>query len=205
MVDERTAMLNLRPAVGRVVAPLAGWLLRVGVTPDMVTVAGTIGAVVGAFAFFARGSFFLGTAVVTLSVLTDALDGAMARLRGVSGPWGAFLDSTMDRIADASIFSALVLWYAGDGDSDVLLALSLFCLVSGVVISYAKARAEGLGMTCNVGIAERLERLVAVLAGTLLAGLGLEQGLVVALVLLAVVSLITVGQRLVEVRRQAVS
>lgn len=198
-------MLNLRPAVGRVVAPLAAWLLRVGVTPDMVTVAGTVGAVAGSLAFFPRGSFFIGTAIVTLSVLTDALDGAMARLRGVSGPWGAFLDSTMDRIADASIFSALVLWYAGNGDSDVLMALSLLCLVSGVVISYAKARAEGLGMTCNVGIAERLERLIAVLAGTLLAGLGFEQGLAGALVLLAIVSLITVGQRLAEVRRQAVS
>jgi CDP-diacylglycerol--glycerol-3-phosphate 3-phosphatidyltransferase len=198
-------MLNLRPAVGRVVAPLAAWLLRVGVTPDMITVAGTVGAVVGAFAFFARGSFLIGTIVVTLSVLTDALDGAVARMRGVSGPWGAFLDSTMDRIADASIFGALVLWYAGDGDSDVLLALSLFCLVSGVVISYAKARAEGLGMTCNVGLAERLERLIAVLAGTALAGFGLEQGLAVALWLLAAASLVTVGQRLREVHRQAVT
>lgn len=197
-------MLNLRPAVGRVVAPLAAWLLRVGVTPDMVTVAGTVGAVTGALVFFTRGHFFLGTAVVTLSVLTDALDGAMARLRGVSGPWGAFLDSTMDRIADAAIFSSLVLWYAGEGDSDALLALSLLCLVSGVVISYAKARAEGLGMTCNVGIAERLERLIAVLAGTLLAGIGLEQGLAVALVVLAVASVVTVGQRLAEVHRQAV-
>lgn len=197
-------MLNLRPAVGRVVAPLAARLLRAGVTPDMVTVAGTIGAVVGAFAFFPRGSFFLGTAVVTLAVLTDALDGAMARLRGLSGSWGAFLDSTMDRIADASIFSALVLWYAGDGDSTVLLCVTLFCLVSGVVTSYAKARAEGLGMTADVGIAERLERLIVVLAGTLLAGLGLELGLAVALWVLAVASAITVGQRLVEVRRQAV-
>lgn len=198
-------MLNLRPAVGRVVGPLAARLLRAGITPDMVTVAGTIGAVVGAFAFFPRGSFFLGTAVVTLSVLTDALDGAMARLRGVSGSWGAFLDSTMDRIADASIFSALVLWYAGDGDSTLLLCVTLFCLVSGVVTSYVKARAEGLGMTANVGIAERLERLIVVLAGTLLAGLGLEQGLAVALWVLAVASAVTVGQRLVEVRRQAVA
>ena len=197
-------MLNLRPAAGRVIAPLATWLLRVGVTPDMVTVAGTVGAVVGAFAFFPRGSFFVGTLVVTLSVLTDALDGAMARLRGVSGSWGAFLDSTMDRIADASIFAAIVLWYAGEGDSTVLLSVALFCLVAGVVTSYAKARAEGLGMTCNVGIAERLERLIAVLAGTALAGFGLEQGLAVALWLLAVASAVTVGQRLVEVRRQAV-
>jgi CDP-diacylglycerol--glycerol-3-phosphate 3-phosphatidyltransferase len=197
-------MLNLRPAAGRVVAPLATWLLRVGVTPDMVTVAGTVGAVVGAFAFFPRGSFFVGTLVVTLSVLTDALDGAMARLRGISGSWGAFLDSTMDRIADASIFGALVLWYAGDGDSTLLLGVALFCLVAGVVTSYAKARAEGLGMTCNVGIAERLERLIAVLAGTALAGFGWHGGLAIALWVLAVASAVTVGQRLVEVRRQAV-
>jgi len=197
-------MLNLRPAVGRVVAPLAGWLLRIGVTPDMVTVAGTLAAVVGAFAFFPRGSFFIGTAVVTLAVLTDALDGAMARQRGVSGSWGAFLDSTMDRIADAAILGALILWFAGDGDSMVLLSVTLFCMVSGVVTSYAKARAEGLGMTCNVGIAERLERLIAVLAGTLLAGLGFETGLAGALWLLAAASAVTVGQRLVEVRRQTV-
>lgn len=198
-------MLNLRPAVGRVVGPLAARLLRAGITPDMVTVAGTIGVVVGALAFFPRGSFFVGTAVVTLSVLTDALDGAMARLRGAAGNWGAFLDSTMDRIADASIFSALVLWYAGEGDSTVLLGVTLFCLVSGVLTSYAKARAEGLGMTANVGIAERLERLIVVLAGTLLAGLGIEQGLAVALWVLAAASAVTVGQRLVEVRRQAVA
>lgn len=197
-------MLNLRPAVGRVVAPLAATLLRLGVTPDMVTVTGTVGAVVAAFAFFPRGSFFLGTAFVTLAVLTDALDGAMARLRGLGGPWGAFLDSTLDRIADAAIFSALALWYAGRGDSRLLLCVTLFCLVSGIVTSYAKARAEGLGMTCNVGIAERTERLILVLAGTLLAGLGLRQGLPVALWVLAVASTITVGQRLVEVRRQAV-
>ena len=196
-------MLNLRPIAGRVVAPLARWLLRVGVTPDMVTVTGTLGAVVGAFAFFPRGSFFLGTLVVTLSVLTDVLDGAMARMRGISGNWGAFLDSTLDRIADAAIFSALVLWYAGDGDSTLLLGVTLFCLVSGVVTSYAKARAEGLGMTANVGIAERLERLVIVLAGTALAGFGLDGALPVALWVLAVASAITVGQRLVEVRRQA--
>ena len=195
-------MLNLRPAVGRVVAPLATRLLRLGVTPDMVTVTGTVVAVVGALAFFARGSFFLGTVVVTLAVLTDVLDGAMARMRGISGPWGAFLDSTMDRIADASIFCALVLWFAGRGNSDVLVAVALFCLVSGVVTSYAKARAEGLGLTCDVGLAERLERLIAVLLGTLLAGLGFAGGLAIALWVLAVASAITVGQRLHEVRRQ---
>ncbi|MDT7537218.1 MAG: CDP-diacylglycerol---glycerol-3-phosphate 3-phosphatidyltransferase [Actinomycetota bacterium] len=196
-------MLNLRPAVGRVVGPLAASLLRVGVTPDMVTVTGVIGAVAGSLALIARGHFLVGAVVVTLFVLTDALDGTMARLRGPAGNWGAFLDSTLDRIADASIFSALVIWYAGRGDDSVLLAVSLFCLVAGVVTSYAKARAEGLGMTCNVGIAERAERLILVLAGVGFAGMGLHIALPVLLWVLAVASAITVGQRLVEVHRQA--
>jgi CDP-diacylglycerol--glycerol-3-phosphate 3-phosphatidyltransferase len=169
----------------------------------MVTVAGMLGAVAGALALIARGSFFWGGVVVTVAVLSDALDGTMARLRGPNGPWGAFLDSTLDRIADASIFAALVLWYAGEGDDALLLGVALFCLVAGVVTSYAKARAEGLGMTCNVGIAERTERLIAVLAGVLLYGLGAHVALPVALWLLAVASAITVGQRLVEVHRQA--
>src|SRR3954466_12983268 len=199
----RTSMLNLRPAVGRVVGPLAARLLRLGVTPDMVTIAGVVGSVAASFALVARGHFLVGGIVVTLCVLTDALDGTMARLRGPAGPWGAFLDSTLDRIADASLFAALVIWYAGRGDDDVLLAVSLFCLVAGVITSYAKARAEGLGMTANVGIAERAERLILVLAGVILAGMGLDIALPVLLWVLAVVSAVTVVQRLVEVHRQA--
>jgi CDP-diacylglycerol--glycerol-3-phosphate 3-phosphatidyltransferase len=196
-------MLNLRPAVGRVVGPLAAFLLRLGVTPDMVTVFGLIGAAAGSLGLIARGHFFSGGVIVTFFVLTDALDGTMARLRGPAGNWGAFLDSTLDRIADACVFSALVIWYAEDGDDSVLLAVSLFCLVAGVVTSYAKARAEGLGMTCNVGIAERAERLILVLAGIILAGMGLDIALPALLWVLAVASAITVGQRLVEVHRQA--
>ena len=196
-------MLNLRPAVGRIVGPLAAFLLRVGVTPDMVTVFGLLGAAAASLGLIARGHFFSGGVIVTFFVLTDALDGTMARLRGPAGKWGAFLDSTLDRIADASVFSALVIWYAGDGDDSVLLAVSLFCLVAGVVTSYAKARAEGLGMTCNVGIAERAERLILVLAGVILAGMGLDIALPVLLWVLAVASAITVAQRLIEVRRQA--
>ena len=196
-------MLNLRPAVGRVVGPLAAFLLRLGVTPDMVTVFGLLGAAAASLGLIARGHFFSGGVIVTFFVLTDALDGTMARLRGPAGNWGAFLDSTLDRIADAAVFSSLVLWYAGDGDDMVLLAVALFCLVAGVVTSYAKARAEGLGMTCNVGIAERAERLILVLAGVILAGMGLDIALPVLLWVLAVASAVTVGQRLVEVHRQA--
>jgi CDP-diacylglycerol--glycerol-3-phosphate 3-phosphatidyltransferase len=196
-------MLNLRPAVGRVVGPLAARLLRLGISPDMVTVAGALGAVAASLGLLARGHFFWGGVLVTIAVLTDALDGTMARLRGPAGSWGAFLDSTLDRIADASIFCALVIWYADKGDDQLLLGVSLFCLVAGAVTSYAKARAEGLGMTCNVGLAERVERLIIVLAGVILTGLGVDAALPIALWVLAVASAITVGQRLAEVHRQA--
>ncbi|TAL25555.1 MAG: CDP-alcohol phosphatidyltransferase family protein, partial [Frankiales bacterium] len=154
-------MLNLRvrPALGKVVDPVAAALLRTGVSPDAVTITGTLGVVLGALAFFPRGSLFLGTAVVTLFVLTDLLDGAMARMRGSSGRFGAWLDSTCDRVADAAIFSGLVLWFTGDGDSATMAAVALFCLAAGSVVSYAKARAEGLGLRCDVGLAERAERL----------------------------------------------
>ena len=198
-------MLNLRvrPALGRVVDPVATSLLRAGVHPDAVTVAGTLGAVLGALVFFPRGMFVVGSAVVALSCLTDLLDGAMARKRGTVGRFGAWLDSTCDRVADAAIFSALVLWFTGEGDSRTLAAVALFCLVAGSLISYAKARAEGLGLRCDVGLAERAERLILVLLGTALAGFGVDLALPVALWLLAAASAVTVVQRLLEVRRQA--
>lgn len=198
-------MLNLRvrPAVARLVDPVATALLRLGVAPDAITLAGTTGAVAGALAFYPRGMFFTGTAVVFFSVLTDLLDGTMARMRGTVSAFGAFLDSTCDRVADAAIFSGLVLWYTGRGDSTVLACVALFCLVAGSIVSYAKARAEGLGLPCDVGIAERAERLIVVLLGTLLAGLGVPAALPIALWVLAVATAVTVVQRLVEVRRQA--
>jgi CDP-diacylglycerol--glycerol-3-phosphate 3-phosphatidyltransferase len=160
--------------------------------------------VAAALVFFPRGSFLAGTLVITLFVLTDTIDGALARKRGIVGPFGGWLDSTCDRIADGAIFGGLVLWFAGDGDDDVLLAVTLFVLLCSQVISYEKARAEGLGMTCNVGIAERPERLIITLAASGLVGLGVPDELLAgALWLLAVLSLITVGQRLREVHRQA--
>lgn len=198
-------MLNLRvrPSVGRVVDPVAARLLRARVSPDAVTLTGTLGAVVGALAFFPRGMFLVGTAVVVLSVLTDLLDGAMARQRGTTSRFGAWLDSTCDRVADAAIFSGLVLWFTGDGDSGVLAGVALFCLVAGSIVSYAKARAEGLGLRCDVGLAERAERLILVLLGTLLAGFGLSAALAVLLWALAAATAVTIVQRLLEVRRQA--
>lgn len=201
-------MLNkyARAFATRFFSPLARLLLKLGISPDVVTLVGTIGVCVGALAFYPRGEFFVGTLVVTAFVFSDTLDGTMARMSGRSSKWGAFLDSTLDRLGDASIFGGLVLYYAGRGEQPVMAALALACLILGSVVSYAKARAEGLGMTANVGIAERAERLVAVLVTTGLVGLGLpEVVLTVVLALLAVASLITVLQRVLTVRSQALS
>lgn len=198
-------MLNkLRPALGRVLTPVGQAVARTGVSPNAITVIGTVGAVGGALGFFPRGEYFWGTIVITAFVLFDMLDGALARVTGKMTKWGAFLDSTMDRVADAAIFSGLMIGL-NDDDQRVLAGVSLYCLVAGVVTSYAKARAEGLGYTCNVGIAERAERLIIVLAAAGLDGLGVPFVLALALWVLAALSTITVAQRFAEVRRQALA
>ena len=199
-------MLNrfARAFITKLLTPLATLFLRLGIRPDVVTVVGTLGVCVGALGFYPRHEFFWGTIIISAFALSDTLDGIMARLSGRSSKWGAYLDSTLDRVADSAIFGGLVLWYAGDGESPYLAALALACLILGSVVSYAKARAEGLGMTANVGIAERAERVVTVLLATGLVGLGAPEVLLaVVLALLVVASLITVGQRMLEVRRQA--
>jgi CDP-diacylglycerol---glycerol-3-phosphate 3-phosphatidyltransferase len=196
----------LRTGLPRVVDPVARALLRMGVSPNAVTVAGTLGVVASAAVFGSRGHFVVGTLVVTLFTFTDILDGAMARAQRAAGApanrFGAVLDSTMDRIADGAVFGAVAYYMAVTGDRPSLVA-ALICLVTGQVVSYVKARAEGSGMTCDVGIAERLERLALVGLGGLATGFGLSWGLPAALWLLAALSLVTVGQRLVHVSRQA--
>jgi CDP-diacylglycerol--glycerol-3-phosphate 3-phosphatidyltransferase len=188
---------------GRWITPLATRLARAGVTADAVTVVGTLGAVVGALVFFTRGMFFVGTLVIWFSTMLDMVDGAVARARGGTTRFGAVLDSTMDRIADAAVFGALLWWFAGPGDSRPMVLATLLCLVLGTVISYVKARAEGAGLRCDVGLVERPQRLFTALVGTGLDGLGVPYVQAVALWLLAGLSAITVGQRLVEVYRQA--
>jgi CDP-diacylglycerol--glycerol-3-phosphate 3-phosphatidyltransferase len=195
--------IHARPQISRAVEPLARRLAGWGVTPDALTVVGTIGVAGGALGFYPRGHFFVGTLVITAFVFSDLMDGAVARAVGRTGPWGAFLDSTLDRIGDGAVFGALALWYAGDGNNETLCAVALYDLVAGVVTSYSKARAESLGLTCNVGIAERSERLIAVLVLTGLSGLfGVPVLRAIALWGLAAATTITVVQRIVEVRRQ---
>ena len=197
-------MFNLRPAASAVTEPLGRSLLRAGVGANAVTVTGTVVSVVGAVLLLGTGRLALGATVVTLAVLTDALDGTMARMSGGSTRWGAFLDSSLDRFADGAVLASLAFWFATGGDDDVLCAVALVSLVLGSITSYVKARAQSLGMTCDVGIVERTERLVLALLGAFLTGLGLGLALPVGLWVLAVLSAVTVGQRLVEVRRQAV-
>lgn len=194
---------RLRGAATRVWTPLADALLRAGVSPDAVTITGTLAVVVTALWAFPTGHLLAGSLVIALFTLTDSIDGVMARRSGRSGPWGAFLDSTLDRFGDGAIFAGLVLWYVGEGDVHVNAALALACLVLGSIVPYARARAEGLGMTASGGIAERADRLFAVLLAALLVGLGLpEVVMTVVLALLAVASAVTVVQRMAAVRRQ---
>ena len=195
--------VNLRPAVGRFWAPVVRFLVKAGVTANGITLTGTIGAVLSAVFLIGNGWQFWGGVAVTLFVLLDMLDGALARARGGGSVFGAVLDSTGDRAADAAIFAALAWWYSGEGDNRLIVLLSLICLVLGILTSYVKARAEGMGLSVDVGIVERTERLILVLVGTGFAGLGIPYALHVCLWVLLVGSAITVGQRFHAVRQQS--
>jgi CDP-diacylglycerol---glycerol-3-phosphate 3-phosphatidyltransferase len=196
-------MLNaLRPLIARLLTPVGEMLARTPVTPNAITIIGTAGVVAGALWLFPTGHLFAGTVVCTVFVLADMLDGVLARIKGTSGAWGAFLDSTLDRVADAAVFAGLTIWLARTGQRPLAL-VALFCLVAGGLVSYAKARAEGLGLRCDVGIAERTERLLIALVSAGLSGLGVPFVLAIGLWALAVLSTITLGQRVLAVRAAA--
>ena len=194
-------------------SPLGDLLLRLGVSPNTVTVVGTLGVCVGALVFFPQGWLFAGVLFITVFVFSDMIDGYMARTSGQISPFGAFLDSTLDRIGDAAIFGGLAMYYVGPGDNSLVAALAIYCLSMGSVTSYARARAESLGMQAKVGIAERADRLVLILAVTGLADLfrllGADDRVMwlipVALGVLALASTITVVQRILVVRQQALA
>lgn len=199
-------MLNryARAAVTRILTPVARLLIRLGVSPDVVTIIGTLGVCLGALVFFPRGELLIGVLVITAFVFSDTIDGVMARMLDREGSWGAFLDSTLDRMGDAAIFAGLAVWYFQGGDDSLMAWLALACLVLGSLVSYARARAEGLGMRADVGIAERADRLVATLVTAGFVGMGVlpEVALKVVLGLLAVASVVTVVQRILVVRQQ---
>src|SRR6267154_1991430 len=176
-------MLNpLRPAMTRVFTPVGKVLARTPVTPNAVTVIGTVGVAGGALGLFPIGELFPGAFTCTIFV---------------------FLDTTMDRIADAGIFSGLVIWFMLGGRNPLLAGVSLFCLVAGNLVSYVKARAEGLGLRCDVGLIERPERMLISLIAVGVSGLGVPYILNVGLWALAAGSAFTFGQRVRAVYRAA--
>lgn len=199
-------MLNIhaRQFFSDLVRPLATRLVRAGVTPDTITAIGTVGATASAIVFFTRGAWMTGTLLVWGFVMLDLVDGAVARIGGRTTAFGAVLDSTGDRIADAAVFGSIGWYFARHGQRWMLLAC-LLCLVLGSLTSYIRARAEAAGMNATVGIAERADRLIIVLVGTGLSGepLRIPYLQAIALWLLVAASTITVAQRMATVYRQS--
>jgi CDP-diacylglycerol--glycerol-3-phosphate 3-phosphatidyltransferase len=195
--------LMTRAAYTKLSAPLARAALRIGLTPDMVTIIGTAGTVAAALILFPAGQLFVGWLVIWFFVLADMLDGAMARQRGGGTRFGSVLDATCDRISDGAIFCGLLWWAAFGLRSSSLMIATLICLVTSQVISYIKARAEASGLNGGGGLIERPERLIIVLLGAGLSDLPvfpIPMALPVAMWLLAIASLVTVGQRVHAVR-----
>jgi len=190
----------------KALAPFIRLFLRLGISPDAVTLVGTLGVCVGALVFFPQGMLWQGVLVITAFVFSDLVDGQMARTLGRKDLFGAFLDSTLDRVADAAIFGALALYFAWVSEEPLYLVLSLVVLAMGAVTSYARAKADHLGFDAKVGVAERPDRLVGILVPTFFADvLDLPVLMYLALWVLAVAATVTVAQRIWVVRRQALA
>jgi CDP-diacylglycerol--glycerol-3-phosphate 3-phosphatidyltransferase len=190
----------LKPAVTRLINPLARTALRVGLTPNSVTILGALGLIMSAAYFYSNEQYFVGTLVVTFFVLSDLFDGAMARIseKGATS-WGGFLDSTIDRVTDSAIVISLALPLIRD--EDVLAYPAIVALVTGVLIPYIRAKAESFNIACSVGITERTERLIIILVAAGFHGLGVPYILAIGIWSLAILGLVTVFQRLQVVRK----
>ena len=190
----------LKPAVTRLINPLARAALRVGLTPNSVTILGALGLIISAAYFYSNEQYFVGTLVVTFFVLSDLFDGAMARIsdKGATA-WGGFLDSTIDRVTDSAIVISLALPLIRN--EDVLAYPAIVALVTGVLIPYIRAKAESFNIACSVGITERTERLIIILVAAGFHGLGVPYILAIGIWSLAILGLVTVFQRLQVVRK----
>ena len=195
-----TRALLTRPALA---------MARAGITPNMLTVAGTVASVSVAVATLPRGHFIAGPPLLAVVLVGDSFDGVLARATRRTSVIGAFLDSTLDRLADGAVFASPAAWAALTMASDsvalrtVTVVLALVCVVLAATVPYARARAESIGATASVGIAERTDRLVVALVATFAVGLGAPQWVLsAALGYVALASFITVLQRIVAVRRQ---
>jgi CDP-diacylglycerol--glycerol-3-phosphate 3-phosphatidyltransferase len=195
-----------RRSLAHVIDPIAKVLIRAKITPDALTWFGAGATLVISAVFLAQGNFALGAILFGLFGLIDLLDGTMARMLGTSGPWGAFLDSTLDRVSDAAVICGICYFYVKSdySNSNLIVSAGVVALVMSLMTSYARAKAESLNAKCNIGIAERAERNILIWVSLLITGL-VTDVMAYAFVILAVVSTITVIQRVVYVRKQLVS
>jgi CDP-diacylglycerol---glycerol-3-phosphate 3-phosphatidyltransferase len=183
-------------------APLVRGALAIGLTANTVTVMG-LGVVLIGAALIAQGQLLAGAAVLLAGSLLDAVDGTLARASGGTTAFGGFLDSTLDRIAEAAVYIAVVVnLLTSQPDPIVPVLGALLALGGSFVVSYIRARAEAIGAHAEVGLAPRTERLALIIIGLALAGLGWAIALVAALWIIAVLSLATVVQRIWHVWRQ---
>lgn len=193
----RTAFLNL-------VDPVADRLIKWHVQPNAITVASVV-VLLGSGLAFGTGFPQMGAFWLLLSGLLDILDGKVARRGGTTSTFGAFFDSTLDRFGEAALFSGIAIYFVttpGQRWPILGLGVSLLCLAGSFLVSYARARAEGLGLECKVGIAQRPERILGLGLPTLLFGAGPHGWLLLGLMLaLAVANVVTVIQRIAHVYR----
>ena len=190
----------LKPGVTRLINPVAKWAVKIGVTPNAITIAGAVGVIASASYFYPRENFFWGTIAISFFALSDLFDGAIARIsqKGAS-KWGGFLDSTIDRVTDSVILISLVLPFIEAQDS--ISYLGILTLITGILIPYIRAKAESFGIDCSIGIAERTERLIIILVAAGLHGLGVPYVMASGFWLLSILGVITVFQRIYVVRK----
>jgi len=191
---------RLKPAVTRLITPVASFALRLGITPNAVTWTGAISVVVSAVYFYPKGDFFMGTVIICIFALSDLFDGTMARIsQKGSSKWGGFLDSTIDRITDSAILIGVSIYLIDK--SDPLAIVVMVTLVTGMLVPYIRAKAESFNLQCSGGIAERTERLIISLVAIGFEGLGIPYTLSIGMWLLAVLGTYTVIQRMLIVKR----
>ena len=187
-----------RARIKRIGEPIALFLGRLGFTPDALTVVG-FGIVVAAAFAAAAGQWVLTALILIFGTLFDGLDGTLARATGKTSDFGAFLDSTMDRAGEAVIYAGITAGAAVNGKTEVI-GLATLALGTGSLVSYVRARGEGLGVCANIGIAQRAERAAVLIVGLLAGGLASATWLTAALLIISVASAITVVQRIRFIR-----
>ena len=191
---------SLKPAVTRLITPVAAFALRIGITPNAVTWVGAVGVIASAQFFYPRGDFFIGTAVIAFFALSDLFDGTMARIsKAGASKWGSFLDSTIDRVTDSAILLGVSIYLINNDDQ--LSFVVIATLVTGMLVPYIRAKAESFGVECSGGIAERTERLIMAMSAIALDGLGVPYVLAGGMWLLAGLGAVTVVQRMLIVRK----